>query len=232
MAPYIGTATSRVDGIAKVTGAAKYAADYNVPGLAHGSVVCSTIAKGRITRIDTGAAMSVQGRADRADAREPSADGGQRRRPTRTMWRPTARRSGRCTTTGSCSTASRSRWSSPKRRRSRASRRRWSGWSTSSAAARHRHPCASAIRPFRRRPRPTRSRPCSCRPSRAARPTRRWPAPPCATRPNIHVPIEHHNPMELYASTVIVESGRQAHGLRQDPGRAERAASISAACSA
>jgi xanthine dehydrogenase YagR molybdenum-binding subunit len=61
MAPYIGTATSRVDGVAKVTGAAKYAADYNVSGLAHGSVVCSTIAKGRITRIDTNAARSVKG---------------------------------------------------------------------------------------------------------------------------------------------------------------------------
>ena len=61
MAPYIGTATSRVDGIAKVTGAAKYAAEFNVPGLAHGSVVCSTIAKGRITRMDTSAAMRVEG---------------------------------------------------------------------------------------------------------------------------------------------------------------------------
>ena len=61
MAPYIGTATSRVDGPAKVTGAAKYAAEFNVPGLAHGSVVCSTIAKGRITHIDTGAAMRVEG---------------------------------------------------------------------------------------------------------------------------------------------------------------------------
>src|SRR5262245_52027304 len=61
MAPYIGTATSRVDGIAKVTGAAKYAAEFNVPGLAHGSVVCSTIAKGHITRIDAGAATRVEG---------------------------------------------------------------------------------------------------------------------------------------------------------------------------
>ena len=34
MAPYIGTATSRIDGIAKVTGAAKYAAEFNTPGLA------------------------------------------------------------------------------------------------------------------------------------------------------------------------------------------------------
>ena len=39
MASYIGTATSRIDGIAKVTGAAKYAAEFNVPGLAYGSVV-------------------------------------------------------------------------------------------------------------------------------------------------------------------------------------------------
>src|SRR5262249_44074698 len=61
MAPYIGTATSRVDGIAKVTGAAKYAAEFNVPGLAYGSIVASTIAKGRIKRIDTAAALSIEG---------------------------------------------------------------------------------------------------------------------------------------------------------------------------
>src|SRR5258708_7355671 len=61
MAPYIGTATSRVDGIAKVTGAAKYAAEFNVPRLAHASVVGSTITRGRITRIDTSAATGVQG---------------------------------------------------------------------------------------------------------------------------------------------------------------------------
>ena len=28
-----------------------------------------------------------------------------------------------------------------------------------------------------------------------------------------YVPIEHHNPMELYASTVIYDGERQAHGL-------------------
>jgi xanthine dehydrogenase YagR molybdenum-binding subunit len=61
MQKYIGTATSRVDGIAKVTGAAKYAAEYNVPGLAHASLVTSTIAKGRVTRVDTSAAMGVRG---------------------------------------------------------------------------------------------------------------------------------------------------------------------------
>jgi xanthine dehydrogenase YagR molybdenum-binding subunit len=62
MAPYIGTPTSRIDGIAKVTGAAKYAAEFNVPGgVLYGSIVTSTIAKGRITRLDTSAAMGVKG---------------------------------------------------------------------------------------------------------------------------------------------------------------------------
>jgi xanthine dehydrogenase YagR molybdenum-binding subunit len=61
MAPYIGTAVSRVDGVAKVTGAAKYAAEVNVPGAVYGSVVGASIAKGRITRIDTSAALSVDG---------------------------------------------------------------------------------------------------------------------------------------------------------------------------
>jgi xanthine dehydrogenase YagR molybdenum-binding subunit len=61
MAPYIGTPTSRVDGHAKVTGAAKYAGEFNVPGLAFGSVVESTIAKGRIAGIDMSEALSVAG---------------------------------------------------------------------------------------------------------------------------------------------------------------------------
>jgi xanthine dehydrogenase YagR molybdenum-binding subunit len=64
MASYIGTSTSRVDGHAKVTGAAKYAGEFNVPGLAYGAVVASTIAKGRIARIDTSAALRVAGVLD------------------------------------------------------------------------------------------------------------------------------------------------------------------------
>jgi xanthine dehydrogenase YagR molybdenum-binding subunit len=61
MTPTIGTRTSRVDGRAKVTGAAKYAGDFNSAGMAYGYVVESTIAKGRITRLDTSAAMRVDG---------------------------------------------------------------------------------------------------------------------------------------------------------------------------
>ena len=64
MKPYIGTPTSRVDGRAKVTGAAQYAGEFNIPGLAYGSVVTSTIPKGRIAHIDTSAALAVEGVID------------------------------------------------------------------------------------------------------------------------------------------------------------------------
>jgi xanthine dehydrogenase YagR molybdenum-binding subunit len=61
MVNYIGTAISRIDGRAKVTGAAKYAADFNVPGLIYGSVVSSRIAKGRVQRIEATEALAVAG---------------------------------------------------------------------------------------------------------------------------------------------------------------------------
>ena len=64
MASYIGTATSRVDGRAKVTGEAKYAGEFNVPGLVQGYVVGSTIAKGHIGSIDTSEALRVPGVID------------------------------------------------------------------------------------------------------------------------------------------------------------------------
>ena len=57
----VGTATSRIDGRAKVTGAAKYAAEVDTSGLAHAAVVGATIAKGRIARIDAGDALRVAG---------------------------------------------------------------------------------------------------------------------------------------------------------------------------
>jgi xanthine dehydrogenase YagR molybdenum-binding subunit len=64
MTTYIGTATSRVDGRAKVTGAAKYAGEFNTAGLTYASVVTSKIAKGRIVRIDAREALSVEGVID------------------------------------------------------------------------------------------------------------------------------------------------------------------------
>lgn len=58
---YVGKPTSRVDGRAKVTGEAKYAAEFNTPGLTYGYVVSSAIAKGTITRIDASDALSLPG---------------------------------------------------------------------------------------------------------------------------------------------------------------------------
>jgi xanthine dehydrogenase YagR molybdenum-binding subunit len=61
---YIGTPTSRIDGHAKVTGAAKYAGEHSVDDLAYAAVVTSTITKGRIARIDTSEALRVEGVLD------------------------------------------------------------------------------------------------------------------------------------------------------------------------
>jgi len=61
---HLGKPASRVEGRAKVTGAAKYAAEHNVPGVAHGFVVSSTIAKGRIERIHVADALAVDGVLD------------------------------------------------------------------------------------------------------------------------------------------------------------------------
>jgi xanthine dehydrogenase YagR molybdenum-binding subunit len=61
MMKYIGTGTSRVDGRAKVTGEAKYAGEFYASGLVYGSVIESTIPKGRIARIDASEALRVGG---------------------------------------------------------------------------------------------------------------------------------------------------------------------------
>jgi xanthine dehydrogenase YagR molybdenum-binding subunit len=58
---YIGRPINRVDGRAKVTGAAKYAGEYNVQNLAYGYVVSSAIARGRIKSIDAGEALRLEG---------------------------------------------------------------------------------------------------------------------------------------------------------------------------
>ena len=57
----IGAPLRRVDGRPKVTGAARYAADNNLPGGVHGVLVTSTVARGRITALDTAAAERAPG---------------------------------------------------------------------------------------------------------------------------------------------------------------------------
>jgi xanthine dehydrogenase YagR molybdenum-binding subunit len=57
----VGTDVSRVDGVAKVTGRAKYAFDINLPGMLHGLLVRSTVARGKIKSVDTTAAEKAAG---------------------------------------------------------------------------------------------------------------------------------------------------------------------------
>jgi xanthine dehydrogenase YagR molybdenum-binding subunit len=61
MARYIGKEMSRVEGVAKVTGKAKYAAEFKVPNLAYGFIVLGDIAKGTIKSIDTREAETAPG---------------------------------------------------------------------------------------------------------------------------------------------------------------------------
>ena len=57
----IGHPTTRRDAPAKATGAARYAADFGHTGTAYAALTLSTVARGRITRVDTAAAEAVPG---------------------------------------------------------------------------------------------------------------------------------------------------------------------------
>lgn len=59
--PLIGQPISRLEGHLKVTGAAKYAGEYNVSNLLYGYVVNSTITKGKITKIHSEQIKEIPG---------------------------------------------------------------------------------------------------------------------------------------------------------------------------
>src|SRR5262245_15445545 len=61
MTHVIGKPTPRVEGIEKVTGAAKYTADVTLPGMLSAKVVRSPITYGRLRRIDVSTALTVPG---------------------------------------------------------------------------------------------------------------------------------------------------------------------------
>jgi xanthine dehydrogenase YagR molybdenum-binding subunit len=56
-----GKPINRVDGRLKVTGTASYSAEFQIPDLAYGVVITSTITKGHINQIDTTTAMKLPG---------------------------------------------------------------------------------------------------------------------------------------------------------------------------
>ncbi|WP_188608151.1 xanthine dehydrogenase family protein molybdopterin-binding subunit [Chelatococcus reniformis] len=58
---FVGRPTRRVDGPLKVTGRAKYAAEYDAPGLAYGYIVSSAVAAGRVLAIEADAALQMPG---------------------------------------------------------------------------------------------------------------------------------------------------------------------------
>lgn len=60
----VGQGVDRVDGRLKVTGGAKYAAEFNIENLAYGVTVQSTITKGHISKIDTTLAKKSPGVID------------------------------------------------------------------------------------------------------------------------------------------------------------------------
>src|SRR5947209_10839524 len=57
----IGRKTPRVDGPQKVSGTAKYAADFHFPGLLYAVPVEATIANGRVQKVDASAAERMPG---------------------------------------------------------------------------------------------------------------------------------------------------------------------------
>ena len=73
--PHVGAPRSRVDGPAKVTGAAKYAAEFEAPDLAYGYVVSSAVARGPHRGDRDDGSRGRAGRPEGVHAREPAAHG-------------------------------------------------------------------------------------------------------------------------------------------------------------
>ena len=57
----IGTRPTRPDGLDKVTGRARYGADFSLPGMLHAAVVRSPHAHARIVKIDASKALALEG---------------------------------------------------------------------------------------------------------------------------------------------------------------------------
>src|SRR5262245_1785543 len=58
---YLGQPLERVDAQVKVGGEARFAAEFQIPGVAHAALVYSTIAEGTVSRIDTKRAKKAGG---------------------------------------------------------------------------------------------------------------------------------------------------------------------------
>ena len=68
----VGRSVPRLEGQAKVTGRAEYVHNMRLPGMLYGKIVRSTVAHGRIKRLDVRAAQAFDGvyQIGRASCRE------------------------------------------------------------------------------------------------------------------------------------------------------------------
>jgi len=202
---YIGAAVSRVDGHAKVTGQAKYAAEFNVPGLAYGSVVTSTITKGRMTRIDTSEALGVDGvidilthqnRPSMADSDEAYADDtAPEGKPYRPLYDDRILFNGQPVALVMAETSETARFAASLVRVDYEEEPH----ETDVFAQRDKaiplpHADKTPTSDF-------------APPKTRGNPDKAFAAAPVRHSGEYFVPIEHHNPMELYASTVVWEGG-------------------------
>jgi xanthine dehydrogenase YagR molybdenum-binding subunit len=200
---YIGKPASRVDGRAKVTGAAKYAAEYDASGLAHISVVTSSIAKGRVARIDAGEALRVAGVIgvvthenrprmadnDQAYKEEVSPDGS----PFRPLYDDKIMFNGQPIALVVAESSEIARFAASLVRVDYDEEAHVTDVYRRRDAAIAIKPPATPIEALFTPPKP-----------RGA-PDKALAAAAVRHEGEYYVPIEHHNPMELYASTVIVE---------------------------
>ena len=88
----IGKPVGRVEGEAKVTGTARYAADVVLPGMLWAKCLRSPLPHARIVRIDTSRAAALLSRQD-GEARR--GEGDRPRRPPLPQWRNRAKGAGR-----------------------------------------------------------------------------------------------------------------------------------------
>jgi xanthine dehydrogenase YagR molybdenum-binding subunit len=102
----IGQPLTRRDGVLKVKGEARYAADNHPPGMLHAALAVSSIARGRVTFLDVQAAKRHPGVVEvMTPANRPPLATTRTPRPT-----PSCSGSISCRTTACAMSTSRSRW--------------------------------------------------------------------------------------------------------------------------
>ena len=192
---YLGKPTSRIDGRAKVTGAAKYAAEYNVPGLAHGFVVYIRHCQGP-DQAHSIPRMRSRSTACSTCSRTSIGPSSRRRtRSIRTRSRRPARRSARSTTTNSVQ-----RPAGGAGRRGGVRDRALRGFAgprrVRAAGACHRLRSAARARQGLEGgdPTPARGNAAEAFEQAAVR-----------VEAEYRMPVEHHNPMETFAATAVWE---------------------------